>query len=339
MSKILMTRRRLIGATGAACLAGLGGQAAHAQALVKVRYLTPFGYILGFAETLYASTGGFFAKQGLDVDVLGGRGSAMSVQQVTAGNVLLSRTGGTDLIKAYAKDPTIVALGEIYQRDIFHVISHADKPIRSPEEMAGKVIGIVSSGGATENLLDMMLTARGVPHDAVTRQTVGNAAAAFEFVKLGRIHAFIATNDTVFELKKDKQPVFTWSTDTVARAPGQVYMTSKAILDRNTEELAKFLRAVHATIGSMIAQQDNLEPVIASMLTRFELAETKRPDKGVAILKNAVEHTFAAPYNDRFASKPAVWNGACDLMVKAKIIAEPRDRDFFDDKARKLAFA
>ena len=36
----------------------------------------------------------------------------MAVQQVVAGNVLLSRTGGTDHIKAYAKDPSIVAIGE-----------------------------------------------------------------------------------------------------------------------------------------------------------------------------------------------------------------------------------
>lgn len=339
MSKTLITRRQLVGSAGAACLAGLAGRGAQAQSLTKVRYLTPFGYILGFSETLYGATGGFFAKQGLDVEVLGGRGSAMSVQQVTAGNVLLSRTGGTDLIKAYAKDPSIVAIAEVYQRDIFHVISQADKPIRSPEDMAGKTIGIVSSGGATENLLDMMLTARGVPHDAVTRQTVGNAASAFEFVKLGRVNAFIATNDTVFELKRDKQPVFSWSTDEVARAPGQVYMTSKATAERNAEELAKFLRGAHAAIGSMLAQKDKLEPVIASMLTRFELAETKRPDKGVAILRNALDHTFEAPYNDRFASKPAVWDGACDLMVKAKIIPEPRDRAFYDDKVRKLAFA
>ncbi len=65
---------------------------------------------------LYADTGGFFAKQGLDVEIQGGRGSAMAVQQVIAANVLLSRTGGTDHIKAYAKDPSLVAIAEIFQQ-------------------------------------------------------------------------------------------------------------------------------------------------------------------------------------------------------------------------------
>jgi NitT/TauT family transport system substrate-binding protein len=339
---ISINRRRLL--HGAAALAGgavLGASLPGrlgAQGLAKVRYVTPFGFILGFTESLYAKTGGFFAKQGLDVEVVGGRGSAMSVQQVTAGNALLSRTGGTDLIKAYAKEPTIVAIAEIYQRDIFHVISQEDKPIKSPADMASKTIGIVSTGGATENLLDMMLAAHDIPADQVRRETVGNAPAAFEFVKRGRIDAFIATNDTVFSLKTDKQPVFAWSTDEHAPAPGQVYMTSKATLASQTEALAKFLRGVHAAIGDMLAKKDDLGPVIASMTNEFDLSETKRPDKGVPVLRNALDQTFAAPYRDKLASKPDNWVSAHKLMVKAKIITEIPDPAFYDDRARRLAF-
>lgn len=108
-------------------------------------------------------------------------------------------------------------MGEIYQRDIFSVISANDSPVTKPEEMAGKTIGIVSAGGATENILDMMLAARSVPKDAVTRQVVGNAPAAFELVKQGRIAGFIATSDTAHQLEVDKQPALAWSTDEVAR--------------------------------------------------------------------------------------------------------------------------
>lgn len=328
--------RRAVLAAGAGLL--MAPAVAHAQSLRRVKYLTPFGFILGFAEVLYGQTGGFFAKEGLDVEVEGGRGSAMSVQQVTAGNVLLSRTGGTDLIKAYAREPSIVAIGEIYQRDGFFVISHADKPIRTPADMAGKTMGIVSTGGATENLLDMMLAARDVPKADVKREAVGNAPTAFEFVKRGRIDGFIATSDTVFQLQTDKQPVLAWSTDTVAPVPGQVYLTSKATLDTETEALAKFLRGVQASLDAMEAQKANLAPVLASMATKYEIAEARRPDKGASVLAYGLDTTFAAPRRDKLASNPRSWDSACTLMVKAGIIAEPRDRAFYDDKARKLAF-
>src|SRR5882757_1903094 len=220
MTRLVVDRRSFLAGAAAASMLLTG--TATAQQRAKVKYLTPFGYLIGFGETMYADTGGFFAKEGLDVEIEGGRGSAMSVQQVMGGNVLLSRTGGTDHIKAYAKDPSVVAIGEIYQRDIFFVISHADKPIRNAADLAGKTIGIVSPGGATENLLDMMLTSVGVPAAQTERQAVGNAPSAFELVKLGRVAAYIATNDTVFQLRSDKQPVVTWSTDEAAPCPGQV---------------------------------------------------------------------------------------------------------------------
>ncbi len=324
-----------------AFIAGTSALIAHptfAQAPAKIRYLTPFGYIIGFSETMYADTGGFFAKQGLDVEIQGGRGSAMAVQQVMANSVLLSRTGGTDHIKAYAKEPSLVALAEIVQRDIFYVISHAEKPLRNPQDFAGKKVGIVSEGGATENLLDMMLAASGVPANAVERQSVGNAPGAFEFVKQGRIAAFIATSDTVFQLQTDKQPIVAWSTDETAPCPGQVYMTSRTAFERDADLLARFLRGVEACIGAMLAAGENLEPIVASMTSKYEVSEAKRPDRGIPVLKNSLQHTYIAPFKDKFASSAERWNVAYDLMVKAKIIPALDKRDFYDDRVRKLAF-
>jgi NitT/TauT family transport system substrate-binding protein len=337
MTSIIVDRRSFLAGTAAAS-AMLKTGTAGAQALTKVKYLTPFGFIIGFAETMYADTGGFFAQQGLDVEIEGGRGSAMSVQQVMAGNVLLSRTGGTDHIKAYAKDPSVVAIGEIFQRDIFYVISHADKPIRSASDLAGKTIGVVSPGGATENLLDMMLASVGAEAAKTVRQTVGNAPAAFELVKLGRVAAYIATSDTLFQLKTDKQPVVAWSTDDAAPCPGQVYMTSRATLEKNGDLLARFFRGVHACIGVMLRAENDPSLVVKSMLTKYDVFEAKRPDKGIPVLKNSLRHTFEAPYKDKLASSPARWTAAYELMVKAKIIAPLDKRDFYDGRVVKAAF-
>lgn len=336
MPRIIVNRREFV--VGSAAAAMLPGLAAPAQERTKVKYLTPFGYLIGFAETMYADTGGFFAKEGLDVAIEGGRGSAMSVQQVMGGNVLLSRTGGTDLIKAYATEPSIVAIGEIFQRDIFYVISHADKPIRSAADLAGKTVGIVSPGGATENLLDMMLTSAGIPVTGTQRQAVGNAPSAFELVKIGRVAAYIATSDTVFQLKTDNQPVVAWSTDEAAPCPGQVYMTSRATLEKSGDLLAKFFRGVYASLGALLQAENNLPPVVDSMLTKYDVFEAKRPDKGIPVLKNSLSHTFAAPHRDKLASSPGHWATAYDLMVKARIIQPLDKRDFYDNRVVKAAF-
>lgn len=341
MQKFEITRRNfLVGAQALTIGAALPGLSvpgiAHAADLTKMTYLTPFGYIVGFAETMYADTAGIFKKHGLDVTVEGGRGSSMAVQQVTAGNALVSRTGGTDLIKAYAKDPSIVAVGEIYQRDIFYMISSKDAPIQKPEDMAGKTIGIVSAAGATENILDMMLAAKDVSKDSVKREVVGNAPAAFQLIKQGRIAGFIATNDTAYQLQTAGEPVTAWSTDDVALSPGQVYMTSKAQLKEKKETIAKFMAAVYESLGEMINAKD-LSPVLASVSEKYQLAEGTRPDKGLAVLQYASDN-YKRAHTEKLKSNAEAWKSAYALMVKAKLIPELADQNFYDDSAREMAF-
>src|SRR5262249_39288878 len=158
-----------------------------------------------------------------------------------------------------------------------------DKPVLTPEDMAGKTIGIISTGGAAENVLDMMLGARGVPTAEVRRETVGNSAGAFEFIKLGRVDAHIATNDTVFLLRAQRK-IVAWSTDTVAPHPGQVYITSKTTLARHTDLLAAFLRGVQGALGAMLVQRYHLRPVVDAMTARYDVVEAKDRNMGVAVL-------------------------------------------------------
>ena len=307
-----------------------------AAAAEKIVYLTPFGFLMGFAEIMYADTGGFFAKHNLDVEIRGGRGSAMAVQQIAAGNVLISRTGGTDMIKAVAKDPNIIAFGEVFQRDIFFVISSADKPLTEPQQFAGKTIGVVSVGGATENILNMMLAKEGIPADSVKRQPTGEGPGPFELIGQGRIDGYIATYSTVAQLKGDKRPFVAWSVDKVAPSPGQVYIASKKAIAERPEELANFLRGVYDALGTIIAAKE-LKPILESMDSKYQVVERSKPDGGEAVLALTID-SYRPVYRDKFASDPAGWASAYDLMVKARIIEPMPDATFYTDAIRKRAF-
>lgn len=341
MTKFMIDRRQILKSVPAAAAAAMMPQmlsgAARAAELTKMTYLTPYGFLISFAPTMYGETGGFFKKHGLDVTVEGGRGSSMAVQQVTAGNALISRTGGTDLIKAYAKDPSIVAVAEIYQRDLFYVISSKDAPIKTPEDMAGKTIGIVSASGATENILDMMLAAKDISKDKVKREVVGNAPAAFQLIKQGRISAYIATSDTYYQLQVDKQPAVAWSTDDVAPCPGQVYMTSKAQLEKSKKTIAAFLASVYDCLGAL-ETADDLKPIVKSMAAKYDVFESKRPDGGLDVLKQSIK-AYKPAYEAKLASRQEQWDSAYKLMLKAGLIQPLEDRNFYDDSARKLAFS
>ena len=329
-------RRSFLAAAGALAGSALVPPAALAQT-EKVRYLTPFGYLLNFFETMHADTGGFFAKNGVEVEIAGGRGSAMAVQQVVAGNFLVSRTGGTDLIKAAVKEPSVVAIAEIFQRDLFHVVSAESKPVRTPKDFAGKVVGLNSRGGATENLLDMMLAQAGIPADSIKRETTGDSPGAWEFLAQGRVDVFFVTQNQVLVLKQQNKPMVAWSTDQFAPAPAQVYITSRKALAERPEALARFLRGIHDNLTALYKEQD-LGKVIDSMLKKYpEIAGVKAPDRGVSLVKNGLE-SYRPAWQDKFASRPEAWKSAYDQMIKAKIIEPVAKPDFYTDEIRKRAF-
>ena len=70
---IRTTRRRFI--VGSAAMAGIIAMpSALGQQIRKISFITPFGYLIGFAPTLNAQAGGHFGREGLDLTVLPGKG-------------------------------------------------------------------------------------------------------------------------------------------------------------------------------------------------------------------------------------------------------------------------
>ena len=313
-----------------------GARPAEPPARLDLTYLTSFGFLINFAEALYADTGGFFARNGLNVQILPGRGSAGSVQQVSAGNVMISRTGGTDLMKACAKDPEVIAIGEIYRRDLYYVISRAERPVRSPEDFPGRTAGIISPGGSTENLLDMMLVQAGLRREAVTRQVTGDSAGAFEVLRQGRVDFLFLTRNNLEMLQRRKAPVVAWSTDEAVRAPAQVYISSRRTIARHGERLGRFLRGIHDAIGDLLAQAD-LNRVLNSIQTKYELAGASGPDHGLAELQSSLA-AFRVAWQGRFVPEPQSWQSAFELMIRAGILPAGPQPSFFTPEILHRAF-
>ena len=71
-----------------------------AQETGRMVFLTPQGFSLAFSAIMYGQSGGYFAEEGLDVHVEGGRGAAQTIQLVAAQQVDVSRTGGANYMIA-----------------------------------------------------------------------------------------------------------------------------------------------------------------------------------------------------------------------------------------------
>jgi ABC-type nitrate/sulfonate/bicarbonate transport system substrate-binding protein len=310
------TRRAAL-SLGGAGIAALTLRDARAQGRRAMTFVTPFSYILAFVDVLNAKGGGYFEREGLDVTIEQGRGSAMAVQQIVGGGALLSRTGVGDHIRASSRPggDDLVAVGTISQGSPFYVISPAGRPIRTPEEMAGKTIGVLSVGGATEIVLDVMLQARGVDRARVARQVAPNSPAGLQLVEQGRIDAYIVSAGVPVALQAANTPHLSWNTDDVAPIPGQCYIARRSTLAQNSELVVRFLRAVKRSLDDMLADSD-LSRTLAN-LRGFEIAEMRNATLAPLILRNEMQFWLTAGRENLLRNVPERWQRGYDLMAAA----------------------
>src|SRR4029079_1833798 len=181
----IISRRHLLAAGSAIVGAGVLPTAVRAQQLRQISFITPFNYLIGYAPALNAQAGGHFAKEGLDVEVLPGKGSAVAVQQVIAGRALYGRGDPLAMAKAIGQGAPIIAFATIEHRSPLVVYSSPKKPIKNVDDMIGKTVGIGEYGSASDVTLDMMLAIHGYKPDAVKREAIGNSPGGWGLIQQG----------------------------------------------------------------------------------------------------------------------------------------------------------
>jgi ABC-type nitrate/sulfonate/bicarbonate transport system substrate-binding protein len=216
-----------------------------------------------------------------------------------------TRPGGDELL----------AIATISQGSPFYVISRPQAPIRTPEEMVGKTIGVLSIGGATEIVLDAMLAARRIDRARVARVVAPNSPASMQLMEQGRIDAFIPSAGVPVALQAANTPHVSWNTDDVAPIPGQCYIARRSSVAQNGDMVVRFLRAVKLSLDDMLADTD-LSRTMAN-LRGFEIAEMRNAALAPAILRNEMQFWLTAGRENLLRNVPERWQRGYDLMAAA----------------------
>lgn len=316
MSRIKISRRTFSAGFLAAAPLIVAGRAASAQGVKDISYITPYGNSAVYAPDYVAATDGLFEKNGLKVNIIPGNGSSIAVQQAIAGQVQVARAGGIDVVRAIsgAKAP-IRAVGTICHTSTWWIVSAAAKPVKAPADLAGKTVGIVSAGGGSENTLDIVLATAGVPHDSVKRQVVGNSPGALDFVKLGRIDAFVCDQFVVVALLGMKAEVAMMSVDPYVAIPGQVYLASQKTIDEQPEMILAFLKAVRSAVNQ-IADDASGDQTLAAMKP-FNFPELSNPVAATATVRAELKLWLARGKENIGKIMPDAWEKGWAQMVSA----------------------
>lgn len=116
--------------------------AASGAALAKVSLQLNYLENAQFAGSFYAETKGYYKDAGVDVTLLPGGPNLSPEPIVVAGTALVAISHTAEIIQAINNGADLKLIGAGFQKNPTCIVSRADAPIKTPQEMVGKKIGI-----------------------------------------------------------------------------------------------------------------------------------------------------------------------------------------------------
>lgn len=232
--------------------------------LADAVYMTPFGFIPSFFVMYVADRQGYWREEGLNVVIRGGQGTATAVQGVAGGSADLSTVSSLNSIPAIANEEfPLVNVGQYNQETLFSVVSRADEPIQSPEDMLGKTVGIWSAGGAAEMIAQIVVSTVGNIEDMGT-EIVGGGPAGLPFLEKGDIDVWIAEEPDVRWLEEQGADLYSFSPDEFAPVPDMAFLVPRTLSEENPETVEKLLRGAHRAMEFSL-DEGNVDAVVESI--------------------------------------------------------------------------
>lgn len=302
-------------------------------------YMTASGLSLSFVEVMVAKERGFFDEFDLDLDIKGGTGTASAIQATLSNTVDLSRTSGINSIVAVANENApLFAIATVRQQSQFDLVSLAEKPIKKPSELAGKTVGVVSAGGSTENLLDMMLLSEGVDPSTVSRPITGVGTAAYELARSGDIDAWISVDTDRMLINDELGKVHYFNSDEYAKVPSDTYNVSTQMVESDSDMPVQFLAGVLKAM-EFASKPENFEQVVKDLQAYTPDADTEQSLAGLPQLVSGWTAGGTLPF---LGLDDQAWVTGQELMLDAGLLdktvpLESLVTHKYIDEARKLA--
>src|SRR5580693_1400415 len=110
---------------------------------------------------------GYFAEEGIDLQIQEGRGSVPTVQAVAGGSADFGYADVASMIKAAAQGAPVVTTGVLLQKSPMALIGLAERNIRTPADMRGKTVAL-TPGDSLSLVWPLLLKKMGLKEDELT---------------------------------------------------------------------------------------------------------------------------------------------------------------------------
>jgi len=229
----------------------LAGPSAQAQ------NLTPFKFgisapVVTIFPVWMADAGGFYAKEGLKVEVVSMEGGSRGVQVLLSGEIQGMHVGIAPVIQANRAGADIRAITS--SANTIPITIFTKPEIKSAADLKGKNVGISAFGSETDIAISLALKKLGLDRKDVTILQIGGSSQRFAALAAGRIDAVPLLEPTITMAKeKGFNPIL----DLAAQKTPWIFdsvVVTRIYMQQNGETLTRFVRAYLA--GAYLALSD-----------------------------------------------------------------------------------
>ena len=291
-------------------------------AKVKRVYQTAFGFNVGNCPEMVAREAGFFAELGLDCDVISSTGTPQAMSGLIAGSTQYGRFQSISALIAVAnEDAPFVAFGTPVQRSAFEMQSPAEKPIRNMADLAGKAVGVVSAGGTTEQMIDLMALRAGIDPKSIERKVTGLGTSAYQFAKKGDIVAWVGSAAEREALEAAGNKIHAWNFDDVMPIPADSYITTRDEIEKNRDVVVKVLAGFYKALQFVCDESNDKQTIEWIRKYNREI-----PPEEAQKQLNLVRALYLAKGKDNLmVMDAAAWADMQKALLEAKIINKEVD--------------
>lgn len=335
---ILIIRRKflrplLTALLTASCLVSYAAQAAD-KLTVQLDWLPG-----GDKSFVYAGLKeGFFAAEGLDVNIVPGRGSSDAITKIGSGAADVGFGGISALMMAAAESGVPVrAVMSLYSKQPDSLFTTEGSGINSLKDLAGKTVA-TSTFSSSNALWPIILESNGIDPAKVKLLKVDPATLA-PMLAQGRVDATInwITVSPGFEAVLNKAGkklhVLPWSAYGLD-GYGWSVMASDKIIKERPDVLKRFVRALKKALLFSIANPEKAAADLNSVVPEAEVSVVAKEFRvSIPLLQNEIsKRDGLGRFNPELLAATWVWVAKSMNYVPAKVDPEMLvDRSFLDN--------
>jgi len=319
-----LSRRVLFAMAALVCVLGTATPPAAAADAVTLRLEWRLsGYHVPF---YWAKEKGYYAAENLDVDIKEGAGSGVTVSLISGRQDTFGFADYMLMAASAAKGMKVKGVYALIQNAAWAIVSHADKPIKTPQDMIGKSIAMTADHKA---MFDLFLSVNKIDPAKVKVQVTSPATRNTVFVN-GQVDAFLSVVigsplDLVVRARQGKgKPVHFMQLEDYDVAPlGAGIVVHDQTVAEKPDMIRRFLRATARGLADTL-KPENFDEGVDIAMRMSKASEERRESVKLQWIESLprlrTRNTMDKPYGWT-ADKDA--DLTIDILVKTGRIEKP----------------